>query len=256
MLSRHLTLLPASLIAAGLTSLLVAGCSNSSNQTAESPQVQEIQETPTPTPPSAELIFQQALSAAYNASTLTQDAKSINDWEAVSQGWQSAIDQLSSIPESSEKYEQAQQKIEEYQAKLSYAGQKLNQVQELAAPKPQPEASRVPQSPAPTSPSLIGRSSLGEWFVGGNLHDKTMKEWNQGTADNKLATAGDMTIALLPDLATPDLVKPYAKDLVKCLNETGKKNPSADEDEKEVEQALDNSSVAEIASVCAILMGW
>ena len=130
MLSRHLTLLPASLIAAGLTLLLVAGCSNSSNQTVESPQVQEIQETPTP--PSAELIFQQALSAAYNASTLTQDAKSINDWEAVSQGWQSAIDQLSSIPESSEKYEQAQQKIEEYQTNLDYAQQEIDKAKALA----------------------------------------------------------------------------------------------------------------------------
>ncbi|WP_353258100.1 hypothetical protein [Prochlorothrix hollandica] len=251
-----MTLLQASFITVGLTSLLVVGCFNSSTPEVESSQVQEIQETPAP--PSAELIFEQALSAAYNASTLTQGAQSINDWEAVSQGWQSAIEQLSSIPESSEKYEQAQQKIGEYQSNLNYAKQELADAQELAKsePTPQSEASEVLNSPVPIPPRLIGRSSGGEWFVGGNLHDKTMKEWNQGTADNKLATAGDMASTLFPNLPTADLVKPYAEDLVKCLDETGKKILSADEQEKEVEKFFDDSAVAEIASFCAVLMGW
>lgn len=83
-----------------------------------------------------------------------------------------------------------------------------------------------------------------------------MREWNQATAANKLATAGDMTAHLLPDLSTPALVKPYAEDLVKCLDETGSKDPNADEKDQKVEEALDDSSVAEIAALCSQLMGW
>ena len=116
--------------------------------------------------------------------------------------------------------------------------------------------SEVSETPASIPPSLIGRSSTGEWFVGGNLHNKTMREWNRGTADNKLATAGDMASTLLPHLPTPALVKPYAEDLVICLDETGKKNPNANQNEKKVEETLENASVAEIASLCANLMGW
>ena len=188
------------------------------------------------------IIFDEALKSSYGAAVLTQTAKTVEDWTQVQQGWKSAIDQLASIPESNEKYEQAQQKIGEYQANLTYAEQKL--------------ASTISQAPAPTSPSFIGRSSTGEWFVGGNLHNKTIMEWNRGSADNKLATAGDMAEFLLPHLATPALVKPYAEDLVKCMDETGKKNPNADEKEKQVEEVLESTHVSEVAALCATFMGW
>ena len=80
------------------------------------------------------LRFDQALKSAYDVAVLTQTAKTVADWTQVQQGWKSAIDQFASIPESSEKYEQAQQKLGEYQANLSYAEQKLASAKEFSEP--------------------------------------------------------------------------------------------------------------------------
>ena len=233
--------------------LLLAGCSSTSPETStnsEPPKPASVQEAPSP-----KSIFDQALKAAYDAAILTQTAKTVADWTKVQQGWKSAIDQLATIPDSSEQYEKAQQKIEEYQANLIYAEQKLASVEELvdASPTPIPRPPNTPKPPMPTPQNIIRRSSTGEWFVGGNLHNKTMKEWNRATRDNRLATAGDMTSSLLPHLATPALVKPYAEKLVTCIDETGKKDPNTSE---QAEEAIENSSVAEIAYLCSVLMGW
>lgn len=65
--------------------------------------------------------WRDAVNKAMNAAMLTQSAKSPEEWEKVAKEWQAAIDLMKKVPQSSPNYEQAQQKIVEYQRNLEYA---------------------------------------------------------------------------------------------------------------------------------------
>ncbi|HIK28159.1 MAG: hypothetical protein N3E45_01985 [Oscillatoriaceae bacterium SKW80] len=65
--------------------------------------------------------WRDAVNKAMNAAMLTQSAKSSEEWEKVAKEWQAAIDLMKKVPQSSPNYEQAQQKIVEYQRNLEYA---------------------------------------------------------------------------------------------------------------------------------------
>ncbi len=58
---------------------------------------------------------------AMSAATLVQTAYYPDEWNAVATEWQQAIDLIKQVPQSHPKYEQAQQKLEEYQRYLEYA---------------------------------------------------------------------------------------------------------------------------------------
>lgn len=67
--------------------------------------------------------FGEAVKAAMSAATLTQNAKTPEQWQQVANKWQEAIALMEAVPESSANYNTARQKAIEYQNNLNYAQQ-------------------------------------------------------------------------------------------------------------------------------------
>lgn len=95
-------------------------------------------------------------------------------------------------------------------------------------------------------------SSSTEWYQGGDLHGKSVKDWNNATYSNKLATCADMAITLprikkkIQESGSMDTLKPYANELMTCIN-----NAAVAPDPR-----YENMSLSEIAVMCMILMKW
>lgn len=68
-------------------------------------------------------LFQEGLNTAMNAAVLTQKAKTAPAWQQVATQWEEAIALMQAVPESSDNYQTAQQKVIEYQKNLNYARQ-------------------------------------------------------------------------------------------------------------------------------------
>lgn len=90
-----------------------------------------------------------------------------------------------------------------------------------------------------TSPALSA-----EWYEGGTLHNSTIKEWRNASPQNRLATAGDFTAAILKDSLTFEEVVLRTPAMLSCINEVAK-TPNAN-----------RQKVAAIGALCAILLGW
>lgn len=75
--------------------------------------------------------FREAVNAAISAATLTQSAKSQDDWNTVVAQWQKAINLMKTVPTSSPNYTVAQKKVSEYQLNLDYAQKAASQTQKL-----------------------------------------------------------------------------------------------------------------------------
>ena len=90
----------------------------------------------------------------------------------------------------------------------------------------------------------------GNWYENGTLHRSTVAEWNRATYANKLATAADMALAspkikaLVKNSGSVDTLRPFAIELVACVNEAA------------AGQGYASMSVAKLAASCMILMGW
>ncbi len=105
-------------------------------------------------------------------------------------------------------------------------------------------------------------SVAGEWYAGGTLSSAGILEWQQATAENKLASSADMVALLYQEkllkpvvaskIQSMDDLKPLARDLVNCLNESTK--PAAEPAENQ--RLFLNQSVGGFAAVCISLMGW
>jgi hypothetical protein len=87
--------------------------------------------TPTPSTPASPAtsspqrdIFGEAVNKAINAATITQSAKSKDDWNLVVSQWQEAIALMKKVPASRSNYTVAQKKAVEYQSNLDYAKQR------------------------------------------------------------------------------------------------------------------------------------
>jgi hypothetical protein len=65
--------------------------------------------------------FREAVNKAMSAATITQSAKSKDDWNLVASQWQEAIALMKAVPASSPNYALAQKKVVEYQPNLDYA---------------------------------------------------------------------------------------------------------------------------------------
>jgi hypothetical protein len=65
--------------------------------------------------------FREAVNKAMSAATITQSAKSKDDWNLVASQWQEAIALMKAVPASSPNYAVAQKKVVEYQPNLDYA---------------------------------------------------------------------------------------------------------------------------------------
>lgn len=119
--------------------------------------------SPTPSPTAQPERFQEALDTGMGAAVIAQSATSRDDWNLVSSRWQTAINLLKTVPQSSRNYPTAQKKIAEYQRNLAYAQQQAKRVPtptrtvsvplatapKQAAPSPSPSVA----APAPGQPS-------------------------------------------------------------------------------------------------------
>lgn len=66
-------------------------------------------------------IYQEALKMAMNAAVLTQNVKTLLQWQQVANQWQEAIALMQSVPDTNSNYATAQKKAVEYENNLNYA---------------------------------------------------------------------------------------------------------------------------------------
>ena len=88
-----------------------------------------------------------------------------------------------------------------------------------------------------------------QWHSGGTLHGANGATWKAASGSNRLATSGDFAAAILGDrkvrsLGTIDKLRPYAKEMKTCIDETVTGSQG------------DHLKVSEVGAMCAILMGW
>lgn len=85
-------------------------------------------------------------------------------------------------------------------------------------------------------------STQDEWYVGGDLHKKTIADWKVATEKNKLATCADFVLSQDKSMDF-NVLKIKANALVTCIDET-----------VEGHSESDNEKVSKIAAQCMILM--
>jgi len=90
-----------------------------------------------------------------------------------------------------------------------------------------------------------------EWYEGGTLHKKSGADWNVAQNRNRMATSVDFIATALPEFTKkymlgPDeyILKAKATQLNICITEATK------------EHVADNISVAKLAAICMVLMGF
>ena len=101
-----------------------------------------------------------------------------------------------------------------------------------------------------------------EWDEGGTLTSSGILEWQQATAANKLASSADFLTTLylqdmlnesiVTDIDSIDALKPYAIELVACIDAASGINP----DEEKNKQIYATQSVAWFSSICVLSKGW
>ncbi|QKD82313.1 hypothetical protein HPC62_09040 [Thermoleptolyngbya sichuanensis A183] len=76
--------------------------------------------------------FRDAVNKAMEAATLTQTAKTHDEWNTVLKTWQQAIDLMQAVPASHPNYQTAQAKVSEYLRNRKYAHQNAQTTQSAA----------------------------------------------------------------------------------------------------------------------------
>lgn len=118
----------------------------------------------TPQPPDP---YQQAISRASSAFTISQSARSQDDWRLVASRWQQAIDLLASVPAASPNRSLAQTKLAEYRRNLDYAQQQASRSTALANPdgvvvlRNQPASQPVAPRPFAAAPAPASSGGAG-----------------------------------------------------------------------------------------------
>ncbi|NWB91624.1 hypothetical protein [Pseudomonas agarici] len=79
------------------------------------------------------------------------------------------------------------------------------------------------------------------WYVGGTLHKAKLADWQEATAENRLATAADFAAKLKPAADMNTLLK-TAVGIGSCLDEVA------------LEPVASHQDVADIAAFCVLLM--
>ncbi|MDB9313255.1 hypothetical protein PN462_09105 [Spirulina sp. CS-785/01] len=74
-----------------------------------------------PNVPQSENPWYDAVNKAMEAANAVQTAQTQEEWQSVAQTWQQAIALMRQVPQDSPNYQQAQQKVTEYQGYLQYA---------------------------------------------------------------------------------------------------------------------------------------
>ncbi len=70
--------------------------------------------------------FREAIETATKAANLAQTAKTSDEWKTVADEWKNAIELMQSVPDSSENYVLAQDRVQQYQNNLQYSQKKAN----------------------------------------------------------------------------------------------------------------------------------
>ena len=101
-----------------------------------------------------------------------------------------------------------------------------------------------------------------EWYSGGTLHNKSALEWETASPRDKLATCadfvtgmwqnGDLKPSIANSLSTVDDVRPYAQELVDCLDAAFKPDPDPEQNRK----MFANQTVSSFAAMGVVTMGW
>lgn len=89
----------------------------------------------TSSPPATDS-YQDAISKAIGAATITQSAQSQNDWTLIVGMWQGSINLMETVPKTSPNYASAQNKIKEYKGNLKFAQQMALKPPSTANPEP------------------------------------------------------------------------------------------------------------------------
>jgi hypothetical protein len=108
---------------------------------------------------------------------------------------------------------------------------------------------KITTNPTPKPTPLPTPAPTKLWYQGGTLHDKTIYDWKQATYSNKLATCADFIAAskdnLNIDITTVDSIKPFAEQLVICMDTAIDGGESFDE-----------QSVSEMAIISMAFLEW
>lgn len=101
-----------------------------------------------------------------------------------------------------------------------------------------------------------------KWWKGGTLHKKSILEWQDADARDKLATCADFVGGTWKDgnfipkiqnsIVTVDDMRPYAEELVAFIDAAGKRHENA----KQNEILYANQDVAGFASLGVVTMKW
>lgn len=110
-----------------------------------------------------------------------------------------------------------------------------------------PEKTPNSSSPATTSRA---KTQTKNWYEGGNLHQKTLKEWTLATSENKLATCGDFAVShprikgIIKNKNNIEAAKPYAVQLVTAIDKAAEG------------QGAENQKISEVAAAAMLLLKW
>ena len=94
------------------------------------------------------------------------------------------------------------------------------------------------------------RASAQHWYEGGALHQSSVSQWKAASQADKLATAADWVVVApkiktLAQSSSIDAIRPYAQELVVCVDEA-----------TEGQSHTDKSNTAEMAALCMGMMGY
>lgn len=92
--------------------------------------------------------------------------------------------------------------------------------------------------------SATGTYSSKEWYEGGTLHDKTVREWRAATYENRLATCADFVMVSGDHISHPPDLKHRSRQLEACISSAVRGGE------------FDYKEVSEFAASCAILLGY
>ncbi len=115
-----------------------------------------------------------------------------------------------------------------------------------ARSKSSSSSSYSPPAPVTSTPRSVPATEL-NWYDGGTLHKKTVKDWRVATYENRLATAADFVTATSKSrgisFASMDQVKDHAVALEREISAAGEGGYA------------DNQPVSQVAAACLVLMG-
>ncbi len=143
---------------------------------------------------------------------------------------------------------------------LILAGCGGSQQQDSSNKKTEPNAKSEIKPELPES--KLRESDDSAWYSGGSLHDKSAIDWQGASSANKLATCADFVSniwmaekfkpQIQSSITSVESLKPYAQELVDCLDEATKAEP----DSLLNSRIYTNQEVASMAAICMILMDW